>query len=190
MTQSSGQDLDCIITSWNAGAERLYGYSADEAIGQHVSIIIPKERRNEVTEYHQTIAAGERLHTRDTIRVHKDGSELHVSLTVSPVFDSHNKLIGISKIARDVGERIEMEGKIRGQVSQREAFLATLSHELRNPLNAAMSASQLIVDERTDQATREEAAQVVGRQIRMARGLLSDLLDLSRVTARKGQTAA
>ena len=66
--------------------------------------LIPEERRGEVEEYHATIAAGERLHTRDTIRVCKDGSLLHVSLTVSPVFDSHGGLIGISKIARDVSE--------------------------------------------------------------------------------------
>jgi two-component system CheB/CheR fusion protein len=180
-----GQNLEGIITSWNTGAEQLYGFRADEAIGQHVSIIIPKDRRSEVAEYHETIQAGERLHTRDTIRARRDETELHVSLTVSPVFNSHDELIGISKIARDVSERIAMEDQILAQISQRDAFLATLSHELRNPLNAAMSASRLIRDERTDPKTRHEAAQIVGRQIALARGLLSDLLDLSRVTQGK-----
>ncbi len=177
-----GQDLRGMITTWNAGAERLYGYSANEAIGQHVSMMIPVQRREEVTEYHRSIAAGERLHTRDTMRLHKDGSELHVSLTVSPVLDGQNQLIGISKIARDVSERVAMENEIRHQVKQREAFLATLSHELRNPLGAALNACRLIQDERTDEATRLQAAKIVDRQITMTRVLLSDLLDISRIT--------
>ncbi len=69
-----GQDLNGVITSWNAGAQRLYGYTASEAIGKHVSMLIPEDRRDEVHEYHASIAAGERLHTRDTIRIRKDGT--------------------------------------------------------------------------------------------------------------------
>ena len=180
-----GQDLNGLITTWNAGAQRLYGYAPHEAIGKHVSILIPEERRHEIEEYHASIAAGERLHTRDTIRVCQDGTQLHVSLTVSPVYDSHNRLIGISKIARDVSERIAMENEIRDQVQQREAFLATLSHELRNPLNAALNASRLIRDERTDEFTRNQAAEIVERQITMTRTLLVDLLDMSRISQGK-----
>ncbi len=105
-----------------------------------------------------------------------------MSLTVSPVYDAHNQLIGISKIARDVSERIAMENEIRDQVRQREAFLATLSHELRNPLGAALNASRLIRDERTDEATRNDAARIVERQISMTRTLLVDLLDMSRIS--------
>jgi two-component system CheB/CheR fusion protein len=182
-----GQDLDGVITTWNSGAERLYGYTSSEAIGQHVSMMIPEQRRKEVNEYHSAIAAGERLHTRDSIRIRKDGTAIHVSLTVSPVHDANHQLIGISKIARDVSERIAMENKIREQVAQRETFLATLSHELRNPLSAALSASRVLQDERVDEANRRNAAKVVSRQIMMSRSLLSDLLDLSRVTKGKVQ---
>ena len=180
-----GQDLDGKITSWNAGAERLYQFTAEEAIGQDIAMLIPEHRREEVLEYRDTISAGDRLRTRDTLRIRKDGSIIHVSLTVSPVFDMNDRLIGISKIARDVSHRVAMEQEIQHQVSQREAFLATLSHELRNPLAAALSASRLIEDERTDDATRREAAKIVGRQILMTRGLLSDLLDMSRITQGK-----
>ncbi|MGB7328884.1 MAG: chemotaxis protein CheB, partial [Rubripirellula sp.] len=182
-----GQDLEGVITSWNAGAQRLYGHSPEQAIGQPVSILIPEDRQGEVSEYHSAIAAGERLHTRDTIRLCKDGSLLHVSLTVSPVFDAHSNLIGISKIARDVSERISMEEEIREQVRQREAFLATLSHELRNPLNAALNASRLVRDDRADAETRHQAAEIVERQISMTRMLLVDLLDMSRITQGKIQ---
>jgi two-component system CheB/CheR fusion protein len=180
-----GQDLSGVITSWNAGAQRLYGYATAEAIGKHVSMLIPEERRGEVDEYHSTIAVGERLHTRDTVRVCKDGSLLHVSLTVSPVFDSRGNLIGISKIARDVSQRIAMEDEIRDQVRQRESFLATLSHELRNPLNAALNASRVFRHARADDETRNQAAEVIERQISMTRMLLVDLLDMSRVSQGK-----
>jgi two-component system CheB/CheR fusion protein len=182
-----GLDLNGMITSWNTGAEQLYGYSANEATGQHVSLIIPAERQSEIVEYHAAIQAGERLHTRDTIRIHRDGSELHVSLTISPVYDRNNQLIGISKIARDVSGRIAMEAEIRNQVKQREAFLATLSHELRNPLGAALSACRLIQDPRTDEPTRKSAAAIVDRQIAMTRTLLADLLDVSRLTQGKAE---
>lgn len=115
----------------------------------------------------------------------RDGRQLHVSLTVSPVYDSQNRLIGISKIARDVSERIAMEHEIRDQVRQREAFLATLSHELRNPLAAALNASRLIRDERTTEPMRKQAAEIVERQISMTRTLLVDLLDMSRISQGK-----
>jgi len=180
-----GQDLEGHITSWNFGAEELYGYTASEAIGKHISILIPGDRRDEVEDYRAAIAAGERLHSRDSIRVKKDGSIIHVSLTVSPVFDAKGNLIGISKIARDVSERLEMEAQIRDQVRQREAFIATLSHELRNPLGAALNASRLLLDQRTDTATQQAAAEVIARQIEMTRILLADLLDMSRIAQGK-----
>lgn len=180
-----GQDFNGVITSWNAGAQQLYGYTPTEAIGKHVSILIPEERRSEFDEYYATIANGERLQTRDTIRRRKDGTLLNVSLTVSPVHDAQGNLIGISKIARDVSERIAMENKIRDQVRHRESFLATLSHELRNPLNAALNASRLVRDRRADTETRNQAAEVVERQITMTRMLLVDLLDMSRISQGK-----
>jgi two-component system CheB/CheR fusion protein len=180
-----GQDLKGNITTWNAGAERLYGYTAEDAIGQSVRMLMPESRRQEVEEYHNSIKAGDLRHTRDSIRVHKDGTELHVSLTVSPVFDGHQQLIGISKIARDISPRIRMEQEIRDQIRQREAFLATLSHELRNPLGAALNASRLLQDERADDATRKSAAAIVQRQIKMTRTLLVDLLDMSRISQGK-----
>ena len=139
-----GQDLDGNITSWNHGATELYGYSAEEAIGQRVTLLIPDSRHDEVSTYRTNIDRGKRLHATDTIRIRKDGTPVHVSLTVSPVHDSLNQTIGISKIARDISQRIAMEQEIRQQVRERETFLATLSHELRNPLGAILNASRLV----------------------------------------------
>ena len=180
-----GTDLRGIITSWNQGAEQLYGYSVEEAIGQPVSILVPSDRVNEIKEFRSNIEQGERLQATDTIRLRKDGSPVHVSLTVSPVHDSLNRIIGISKIARDITHRIAMENEIRRQVRQRETFLATLSHELRNPLGAVLNASRVIRDSRADKATRMSATQIIARQVAIMRKLLADLLEVSRVAQDK-----
>ncbi len=105
--------LDGIITSWNAGAERLFGYTADEAIGQHISLIIPANRRNEETVIIERIRKGERIEHFDTVRVRKDKTSLDISLTISPVRDASGKIIGASKIARNITERKRIERELR-----------------------------------------------------------------------------
>lgn len=109
MMPSSARTLDGIITSWNAGAERLFGYTIQEAVGQHISLIIPKNRRHEETIIIERLRRGERIDHFDTVRLHKDGTELDISLTISPVKDSTGKIIGASKIARDVTQRKQIE---------------------------------------------------------------------------------
>ena len=101
--------LDGVIMSWNAGAERLFGYSAKEAIGQHISLIIPPNRRNEEKIILERLRRGERIDHFDTVRIRKDGTLLDISLTISPVRDSEGKILGASKIARDVTQRKRVE---------------------------------------------------------------------------------
>jgi PAS domain S-box-containing protein len=101
--------LQGVITSWNAGAERLFGYAAKEAIGQPISMIIPFDRRDEETRILARLSQGERIEHFDTVRVRKDGTQLEISLTISPVRDAAGKIIGASKIARDIGARKRME---------------------------------------------------------------------------------
>lgn len=177
-----GQDLDGNITSWNAGAERLYGYTAEEAIGCKVTLLIPQEHSDEVAEYLKGIHCGERMCAIDTVRRHKDGRLIPVSLTISPVRDEVDGVIGISKIARDITPRIELEEAMRQQVRQREQFLAMLSHELRNPLGAVLNASRLLRDLRVEECDREAASATIERQVSMMRSLLNDLLDVSRIS--------
>ena len=105
--------LDGIITSWNAGAERLFGYTASEAVGQHISLIIPANRRNEETVIIERIKQGERIEHFDTVRMRKDKTPLDISLTISPVRDASGKIVGASKIARDITQRKRIERALR-----------------------------------------------------------------------------
>lgn len=176
-----GQDPDGIITTWNDGAEQLFGYRPDEIVGSPIDVLVPTERRQEVLDYRERIMRRETVHSVDTVRIARDGRQIHVSLTVSPVVNSAGRLIGISKIARDIGPRIRMEEEIRSQVTQREHFLATLSHELRNPFNAIRSASAVVSDSRCPPESRRQAERTIERQVGIINHLLTDLLDVARI---------
>jgi PAS domain S-box-containing protein len=107
------KNLDGTITSWNRGAERVFGYSADEAVGQHITLIIPADRREEETGILARLKRAERIDHFETIRQRKDGSLVDISLTVSPVKDSRGVVIGASKVARDITERRNAERSLR-----------------------------------------------------------------------------
>jgi PAS domain S-box-containing protein len=105
--------LDGVITSWNASAEQLFGYKASEAIGQHISLIIPVDRKDEETVIIDRIKRGERIEHFDTVRMRKDKTRLDISLTISPIRDASGKIVGASKIARDITERKRIERALR-----------------------------------------------------------------------------
>lgn len=180
-----GQDLDGIVTSWNVGAQNLYGYTAEEAIGRHVSFLVPNNREAEVSDYLNHIQSGGSVRTLETVRLRRDGKQVYVSLTISAVRDALDQMIGISKIARDVTERVEVEAKLRDQAKQRDMFLAMLSHELRNPLSAVLTASRYLSDDRAAPGNRARATATIQRQSAMMACLLDDLLDVSRVSLGK-----
>jgi PAS domain S-box-containing protein len=122
------KDLNGIIASWNAGAQRIFGFSPEEAIGQPITIIIPPELRDEEKQIIKRLRNGERIEHFETVRVTKSGERLNISLTVSPVRDSRGRIIGASKIARDVTERKRIEEALRQRESQlRAAFSQTYS---------------------------------------------------------------
>jgi PAS domain S-box-containing protein len=116
------KDLQGTILSWNKGAERLFGYAAEEAIGKFIGIVIPPDRLSEEPQILQRIRAGEMVDHFDTVRMRKDGSLIDISLTISPVRDQNGKVVGASKIARDVSERKAMEARLH----ERELHLSTL----------------------------------------------------------------
>jgi PAS domain S-box-containing protein len=115
--------LDGIITSWNKGAERIFGYTADEAVGQSVTMLIPEDHSDEEPGIIARIKAGERVEHYETIRVRKDGSLVDISLTVSPIIDADGKIIGASKIARDISDRKRAEEALRSREEELTDFI-------------------------------------------------------------------
>lgn len=127
-----GKDLNGVITSWNKGSERLFGYTAQEAIGQSVAMLIPRERLDEEPDILQRVRRGERVENYETVRCHKDGTLFDVSLTVSPIVDSLGKIVGASNISRNISERKQTE--------QRQQFLMNeLAHRSKNLLAVIQS---------------------------------------------------
>lgn len=124
------KDLDGVIQSWNAGAERIFGFTSDEAVGQPVNIIIPPELRREEQTVLRRLRNGERIEHREAIRMNKDGSRINVSLTISPVRDAQGRIIGASKIVRDISREKPVEDvrekNFSGQEAKRAA--ATRAH--------------------------------------------------------------
>jgi PAS domain S-box-containing protein len=180
--------LEGRILTWNAGATRIFGYGPDEAIGRPITLIVPPELHSEEEQILQQLRQGKRIDHFDTTRMTKDGRRIAISLTVSPIRDVNGRVIGASKVARDVSDRKRAE-EIRRQSEQalREAdrrkdeFLALLAHELRNPLAPIRYA--LAANKKAGQ-TREQRSQndeIIERQVNHMSRLLDDLLDVSRI---------
>jgi PAS domain S-box-containing protein len=124
--------LDGVVTSWNRAAERLFGYTAAEVVGQHIAILAAPGRENEMPAILRRVRNGERIDHYDTVRRRKDGSTVDISLTVSPIRDAGGIIVGASKIARDISERKRWE-------SRQELLLRELSHRVRNTLAVIQS---------------------------------------------------
>jgi diguanylate cyclase (GGDEF)-like protein/PAS domain S-box-containing protein len=118
-----GNTLEGIITSWNPGAERLYGYSADEILGKHISILFPPERQSEVSKVLEKIGHTGEINSYETVRMAKDGRRIYVSVTVSPVRDSSGNIIGTSGIVRDITERKRAEERLRKSEARNRAMI-------------------------------------------------------------------
>jgi two-component system CheB/CheR fusion protein len=183
-------DLEGAITSWNRGAERCYGYTAEEAIGQSAAMLLRREAADGLPKYLARIARGDKVEHAASLCRRKDGTLTDVSVMLSPIY-GRGKVVGAAAIARDITtlkatqHALEDEQrKVKGLLTRREEFLAMLSHELRNPLAAVLGATTAL-DEDSSPEIAERCHAVIRRQASHMKRLLDDLLDVSRITTDK-----
>ncbi len=193
------KDLNGIITSWNKGAEKLFGYTAAEVIEKPVTILIPPDRIDEEPRILECLRRGENIEHYETMRRRKDGSEFDISLTISPILDKTVRIIGASKIARDITERkrseIEREELLLKEKAARaeaeaanrskDEFLAVVSHELRSPLGAILGYNSMLREEQPDTAQLKSYCDIIERNAKTQLQLIEDLLDTARIVSGK-----
>jgi PAS domain S-box-containing protein len=185
--------LGGIITSWNRGAEKMYGYSKDEVIGKPISILAPPELKDEMVHILEKIRERSPIEHIESLRVTKDGRTIHVSLSVSPIHDAEDKVIGASTIARDISDRKRMEDEVFNLLAELERsnkdleqFAYVASHDLQEPLRMVSSYTQLLArryKDKLDQDAKDYIEFAANGANRMQR-LIKDLLLYSRVTTR------
>jgi PAS domain S-box-containing protein len=193
------KSLEGVITSWNAGAERVFGYTSAEAVGQPVLMLVPADRKTEEPHILARLKRGERVEHFETIRVRKNGEHFPVSLTISPVKNAAGVVVGASKIARDITELkrvtaereqlLASERAARAEAEQanrmKDDFIATVSHELRTPLNAIVGWTQVLRDSTDRPAEVAQGIDVIERNAFAQSQLINDLLDIGRMTSGK-----
>lgn len=179
------KDLSGVVTSWNAGAQRLFGYTAEEAVGRNISLIIPPDRLGDEDLILSRIGRGEFVPAFETMRRRKDGTLIPISISVSPVRDGSGRVIGASKVARDISARIRMESDLREAARRKDEFLATLAHELRNPLAPMRHAMHLMAALEPDSPRIGHVLGILTRQMEHMVRLIDDLMDVSRIDRNK-----
>jgi PAS domain S-box-containing protein len=175
------KDLNGFITSWNKSAERIFGYTEKEVIGRHITIIIPPERLAEEDKILTTLKTGDRVDHFETLRRHKNGHLVPVSLTVSPIRNGAGDIVGASKVSRDISDRINAENALRESSRKKDEFLANMSHELRTPMNAVIGLSSLlkVMDGLPEKAHKYVETLASSADNMMA--LINDLLDFAKI---------
>ncbi len=209
----ASKTLDGIVTSWNEAAERLFGFTAEEMIGQSITRIIPEELHYEEDEILAKLRRGERIERYETVRVRKDGQKLDISLTISPIRDLRGIIIGAAKIAHDITPRKRSERELKEREDQlakvaaereffleservarseaerlshmKDEFLATLSHELRTPLNAIQGWAYLLRERKPTSEELARGLETIERNARIQNQIVNDLLDMSRIISGK-----
>jgi PAS domain S-box-containing protein len=184
------KSLDGIIRSWNRGAERIFGYTAEEIVGKHISILAAPDRADEIPQILARIARGDRVDHYETKRRTKDGRILTVSLTVSPVRDASGRIVGASKIARDITEREryrkaleEANTALTQSNLDLQQFAYSASHDLREPLRMVSTFSEMLKKKFDGQLGElgDEYIRYIGEGAARMRRLVDDLLAFTRV---------
>ena len=170
-----GKDLSGRIVDWNRSAERLFGYSKEEALGRSIEMLMPPDRVDDWRQILNRVVNGERVEHFETQRRARDGRILNVSLTVSPVRDAEGRIVGAAKIARDVTAEREAQSE---NEKTRELFIGTLSHDLQNPLNA-IKVTLHTLRRHAPEADQRAIARIANSADRMSR-MIDQLMDLTK----------
>ncbi len=186
------KDLNGIVTSWNKAAERIFGYTAEEMIGEPILKLIPTDRKEEEPAILHRLRHGERVDHFDTKRRHKDGHELDISLTISPVKNRAGDIVGASKVARDITLQKQAalvlaranDETVR-QNRLKDEFVTTLSHELRTPLQSIVGWVQILQGGDLAEGELAQGLEVIGRNAKAQQHIIEDLLDMSRILSGK-----
>jgi two-component system CheB/CheR fusion protein len=181
-----GRAFDGTILSWNAAAERMFGYTAAEAIGSPPSIIVPAEQIQHLDEIHARVKLGETVAPFESVRHARDGRRIDVSVAVSPIRDETSRIVGASSIFRDISELKRAQAALQQEAREKDQFLAVLSHELRNPLAPIRTSLELL---RSDPRRKESdlALTIMDRQLSQLTSLVDQLLDAARMSSGKVQ---
>ena len=180
-----GKGLDGIITSWNKGAERIYGYTPEEVIGKHISLLAPSDRPDEIPEILQRLARGESVEHHESVRVTKDGRHLNVSISVSPLRDASGDIVGASAIARDITAQKRAEGQLR-QAQKMEAIgrlAGGVAHDFNNILGIINACSEFLRDRIDPAAEPSLYVENIKKAIERGTSLTRQLLAFSRTSA-------
>ncbi len=180
------KDLDGIITSWNDGAQRLYGWTAAEVVGRPVTVIVPPELAHEETEILSCLKAGQRIDPYETIRVSKTRERVEVSLTVSPIRDSAGRIVGASKVARDISERKQAEAKLKAANDELEQRVKERTVELQNKTNELVNQTA-VVQELSARLLelQDEERRRIARELHDSVGQLLALIGMNNSSAAK-----
>jgi PAS domain S-box-containing protein len=176
-----------MVQTWNAAAERMFGYTADDIIGKSIALIIPPDRLFEEEEVLRRIRAGKSVDNFDTVRRRKDGSLIEISLTVSPIRDDRGTVIGASKIARDISSQRRLARAADDANRVKDEFLAMLSHELRTPLNAVLGYTHMLRRGQFTDERQDRAIDTIERNANVLSQLVADVLDVSAIVTGKVQ---
>jgi len=175
-----GKNLDGIVTHWNKGAERIYGYTAQEMIGRSITTLAPPERADEIPNILKRIREGERVEYFESVRVTKDGKNLNVSIAVSPIFDAEGKVVGASTIARNITSQKKIEDQLR-QSQKMEAvgrLAGGVAHDFNNLLGIVTACSELLRDRVSGDSV--EYVDNIGEAAKRGASLTRQLLAFSR----------
>ncbi|WP_208029748.1 PAS domain S-box protein [Rhabdothermincola sediminis] len=198
-----GSDLEGRVTTWNPAAEELYGYSGSEILGEHIAVLAPEDRQEEITFLLAHVSRGQAVRNFETVRRRKSGELIHVSLTVSPILGEHGEVVGVAGTTRDITEQVRLAAaaeqhrrrleeverlaalrNVERQAAERASqakseFISRMSHELRTPLNAVLGFAQILQLEAGEE--HREAVEQILRAGHHLLDLINEVLDIARI---------